>query len=1226
MKKFSIRRTFTILLAMAILVTSFYVPDGSASAAAKSVKSIKLKIGAKNVTKKTFHMIKGRTRKLTVTVKPASSKKAVTYRSNNSKIVSVSKKGKLTAKKIGTAKITVKVTGKNGKSKKTWVKIKVYKKKTAKVPKDETDSGNTDISGKRDTPSTPDTPNVPSKPDVPGTPGSSGGWSTGYWPTYPSGTSGGQTADTIIDTQAKLLAALRKQPSEVIFQTDKEVTVRIPEETYNETTLIVDAPHATIENAAVYKKILIKAIKPNTWVEKAKGNIIDIVAPKARVQIADGAKADIQVNEGAKEVKIDNEGDIGKFSLSAKATILIGGNRQKHIPLTVDENGKDATVNTSVPLDVTAAAAIVLQLHSGAERTSTIQVSNASAMPTIVAAVVGYLQVTNIQTGRADDVLVTMPSPGDPGFETAASEEKGSITGIVKSITAGAGENPTATAVAGATVNVIPYERGVLESDLESAIRAAVSQNKCYTENTSENGKYTVKDIPRGNYVIVVKAAGLQTYLYTIVLNEELKQMDTITMVPPTGGAGKIEGVIRNALTKEPVKETMKLYLRKGAGTVAGEAFRVAETDADGGYQFADLPTGVYTIRVVDERPSAEGVDNYINVAFHVAVLAGITIRQDMTITNAISDDQLRFVLRWGKESDGAAKDLDSHLVGPKASGDGLFHTYFIKRFYSEDGERYAYLDVDHINWEGPETTTVYKKTDGVYRFYVYDYSERYEPDSEKLAASQAKVDIYLGGRLLASYNVPDKAGTLWDVCTYDAAKGILTPINEIYNYPKDCDCGNIGLVDGIKKNLSELINTYKGKEILHFGAEAAAGVSEELAKAEEIWKSSTDFATVLSCLVALNQHLQVLFDSTCISEEEGVTFKGRRKCYIWRHNDNGYSEIDLQGDEENLPADLAIQPDSKNANCKLEDTDLEGFQKKVIVTDSVTKAIETYYIKYQKYVPNFNISEITATGNRNIRWKTSSIQKDGKEINVLSITGSALKLVDPEFTFYSSGEIGITPNYNPLSDPANPEYVGTLAPRTENGDETLYYVTYDSLLEPDRVTDTPNNIYSWYIEHGGSTGGVNCIHIYGAESTLTTGAALEFNDPEVESEYEQLDDNADYIGKFTVTCSGTDISKVYFVKYHEGKPELTLISVWEEKNDISLLEPTKDNEGNKIYNLEGNQQGLGDKASFGFNAANVSVARIESVGSMDADWNYRLYVTYDNEEETIYIKYTQRT
>ena len=134
MKRFSIKKVLAVLLAVSMVMTSLVLPNGTAYAATKAVKSVSVKIGTKNIKKKTYKITVGKTKKLKVTVKPASSKKAVTYQSSNKKIVTVSKKGKLTAKKTGTAKVVVKVKGKNGVSKKTWTKIKVVKKKKTKTP------------------------------------------------------------------------------------------------------------------------------------------------------------------------------------------------------------------------------------------------------------------------------------------------------------------------------------------------------------------------------------------------------------------------------------------------------------------------------------------------------------------------------------------------------------------------------------------------------------------------------------------------------------------------------------------------------------------------------------------------------------------------------------------------------------------------------------------------------------------------------------------------------------------------------------------------------------------------------------------------------------------------------------------------------------------------------------------------------------------------------------
>lgn len=120
------KRFLALGLTTALVLTSAMVSDVKAEAAsAKKVKSVTLKINKKKVNKKTFTLAKGNKAKITVTVNPKKAKKSVSFKSSKPKVASVSKKGKVTAKKNGTAKITVTVKGKNGKKKKAWVKIKV---------------------------------------------------------------------------------------------------------------------------------------------------------------------------------------------------------------------------------------------------------------------------------------------------------------------------------------------------------------------------------------------------------------------------------------------------------------------------------------------------------------------------------------------------------------------------------------------------------------------------------------------------------------------------------------------------------------------------------------------------------------------------------------------------------------------------------------------------------------------------------------------------------------------------------------------------------------------------------------------------------------------------------------------------------------------------------------------------------------------------------------------
>lgn len=133
MRENRIMRTLLITLTVLLTVT-LCVPGTAEAASSKAVKSVVLKIGDKKVTKKTYTLAKGKTASLKVSVNPSKAKKSVSFKSSNKKIATVSKKGRVTAKKTGTAKITVIVKGKNGKKKTTYVKVKVTLKKKSSNP------------------------------------------------------------------------------------------------------------------------------------------------------------------------------------------------------------------------------------------------------------------------------------------------------------------------------------------------------------------------------------------------------------------------------------------------------------------------------------------------------------------------------------------------------------------------------------------------------------------------------------------------------------------------------------------------------------------------------------------------------------------------------------------------------------------------------------------------------------------------------------------------------------------------------------------------------------------------------------------------------------------------------------------------------------------------------------------------------------------------------------
>lgn len=108
-----------------ILSMTVFTTDVMANAASQqAVRSVTVRADEKNVTKKTYALEIGKSKNLKVSAPPKWAVRSIHYRSNKPKIVAVSKKGKVTAKKKGTAEIQITVTGKNKKKRSTWVKIK----------------------------------------------------------------------------------------------------------------------------------------------------------------------------------------------------------------------------------------------------------------------------------------------------------------------------------------------------------------------------------------------------------------------------------------------------------------------------------------------------------------------------------------------------------------------------------------------------------------------------------------------------------------------------------------------------------------------------------------------------------------------------------------------------------------------------------------------------------------------------------------------------------------------------------------------------------------------------------------------------------------------------------------------------------------------------------------------------------------------------------------------
>lgn len=265
------------------------------------------------------------------------------------------------------------------------------------------------------------------------------------------------------------------------------------------------------------------------------------------------------------------------------------------------------------------------------------------------------------------------------------------------------------------------------------------------------------------NYVLVVEKDGYSPVEYhnVDVSEDETVYLGTIFMIPDDNTQdGTIKGTITNSLTGEGVDD-LEVKIRRYMNNIDGEVLTTGSTNNDGKYEFT-IESGQYTVEV-----SGEG---YITTYFNAISIGGEEVIINAEITPVLPEDQIRIVLTWGE----TPRDLDSHMTGPKPDG-SRFHVYYSYKIY----EDYVGLDLDDTSSHGPETITIYRQIDGVYRYFVHDYSNGGSSSSTVLSNSGAVVKVYMGNTLARTFNVPsNQGGTLWTV--FELEGNNIKPINTL--------------------------------------------------------------------------------------------------------------------------------------------------------------------------------------------------------------------------------------------------------------------------------------------------------------------------------------------------------------------------------------------------------------------------------------------------------------
>lgn len=309
----------------------------------------------------------------------------------------------------------------------------------------------------------------------------------------------------------------------------------------------------------------------------------------------------------------------------------------------------------------------------------------------------------------------------------------------------------------------------------DALVRIYQNNDLIKSVRTDSQGNYTV-ELPAGDYIVKITAGNYKSAKMAVTVAEDtVTYNETFLLVQIGDEIGYANGTITNALNAQAVSD-VTVKVRSSWNNQTGSVVYTTTTNDAGYYEIEYIP-GLYTI----EFSKDEYITGYKNIVVGVLGL----FAQNAVISPVMSDvnGEYRFVLSWRN----LPNDLDSHLTGPLENTEERFHLYYpLKDTLGADANpyrEYATLDWDNtrINQNpDPETVTLHKQIDGVYRYSVHDFSNGGNASSTDMANSNAQVDVYKGSIHIGTYHVPNIPGTIWTV--FELSGDVFTPVNRVGN------------------------------------------------------------------------------------------------------------------------------------------------------------------------------------------------------------------------------------------------------------------------------------------------------------------------------------------------------------------------------------------------------------------------------------------------------------
>ena len=187
------------------------------------------------------------------------------------------------------------------------------------------------------------------------------------WATITVDSANGIAAASTQEQLDKLLAAYNIDL--ITLCTENALKFVIPKGNYIGKTLIVNTPNADVENHGVFKKITISAIKDNTWIEYADGNIVYLSDEVASFVIDKDVRVkQIVIDREDSRLNIEINGTVDQIIVLQPAEVNFSGSGGQ-VPVIVETTAGGSAITSSMPLNLGLKAKTDITLNQGAEDT-----------------------------------------------------------------------------------------------------------------------------------------------------------------------------------------------------------------------------------------------------------------------------------------------------------------------------------------------------------------------------------------------------------------------------------------------------------------------------------------------------------------------------------------------------------------------------------------------------------------------------------------------------------------------------------------------------------------------------------------------------------------------------------------------------------------------------------------------------------------------------------------